>query len=348
MIKVAAVAAMLLMGAAEPAWNWADATDEITNNPEYAPSKALCRAVRGREPPAADRPDATAAAALKGCDSEALYYGIGASRDPARARMCAFLEAGNVGDGDRHAPFRGRAMLMTIYANGEGAARDLDAATNFACQVEGAPAEMHGRVTHLAELKRKNWSGNDFHFCDDVTSGLAAGYCADHGARITGAKRDAGLAALIAGWSQREKLALVPLRAAQQAYAEAHSDGEIDATGTMRGVFWAMATEARANEFADLLRSLVEGKTLEAGGGYAAADRTLNLAYRARLAALKAPEGTVTANGVRAAQRAWLRYRDAFLAFAAVKFPGVPRESLAAWLTAHRTKVLLSEENPQF
>ena len=35
-------------------------------------------------------------------------------------------------------------MLMTIYANGVGAARDLDLATALACQVEGAAAKSDG------------------------------------------------------------------------------------------------------------------------------------------------------------------------------------------------------------
>ena len=38
--------------------------------------------------------------------------------------------------------------------------------------------------------------------------------------------------------------------------------------------------------------------------------------------------------------RAWLRYRDAFHAFAAVKYPRVPRDSLAAWLTRNRSEII--------
>ena len=45
-------------------------------------------------------------------------------------------------------------------------------------------------------------------------------------------------------------------------------------------------------------------------------------------------------DGIRDAQRAWLRYRDAFLAFAALRYPQVTRDSLSAWLTEKRTKML--------
>jgi hypothetical protein len=54
--------------------------------------------------------------------------------------------------------------------------------------------------------------------------------------------------------------------------------------------------------------------------------------------------GAVTREGIRDAQRAWLRYRDSFLAFASVKYPKISRDSLAAWLTDKRTAMLIPEE----
>jgi len=96
-------------------------------------------------------------------------------------------------------------MLMTIYANGEGAKRDLDVAIHLACGIEGAPMESHGRVAHLAELKAKGWKGRDFHYCDDITSGLAMGYCASHSATMARALREKALAAMSAGWTPAEK-----------------------------------------------------------------------------------------------------------------------------------------------
>jgi uncharacterized protein YecT (DUF1311 family) len=54
-------------------------------------------------------------------------------------------------------------------------------------------------------------------------------------------------------------------------------------------------------------------------------------------------DGTLDREAARAAQRAWLGYRDAFVAFAAAKYPGVSRDSMAAWLTRQRTRMLLGE-----
>lgn len=345
---LAALTAMMAAGAAlaaGQAGDWADDTSELTSG--FEESKAICRSVRTREPPAGDRPDPGAAAALKGCDSEALYYGIGMKADPVKARQCAFLERES---GDEQV-LGGSVMLMTIYANGIGARRDLDVATHLACGLDGAPMESDGRIRHLAELKAQNWTGSDFHYCDDITSGLSMGYCAAHQARIDGEERKAALAALIAGWSDAERQALARLRQAHEAFVSARSDGEIDLNGTARAAMQIAAEEKAEAAFLDTLRRLAAGGAPAfSPADYRAADAALNAAYRETMAALPAagsPDlgpGSVTREGVRAAQRAWLRYRDAFLAFARVKFPDLASDSLAAWLTRQRIEMLAAEE----
>lgn len=334
--------AVVLAVAAEPA-DWGDAEEEWASSPEFESSKAICRKLRDRDPPASDRPDAAMAASLKDCDSEALYYGIGMPADPARARQCAFLEA----EREQGGIFSGRTMLMTVYANGRGAGRDLDVATRLACGIDGAPMESHGRVTHLAELKAKGWAGDDFHYCDDITSGLAIGHCASHFAAIAGAKREAELAALTGGWTAAEKQAFARLREAHEAYVEAHGSGEVDRSGTARGAMAVAAEEAERDEFAALLTSLAGGHRPPGGAAARkAADSKLNAVYRRVIRGTVPVEspGAVTREGIRDAQRAWLRYRDSFLAFAAVKFPRVDRDGLAAWLTEQRTEKLAPVE----
>lgn len=341
----AAAGAASLAGASQDAekaapWDWGDTDESWNSGPEYEPSKSLCRQLRGRGPPRSDRPDAATARSLRGCDSEALYYGIGMPADPARARQCAILEM-EADDPGSVPPFGGRAMLTTIYANGVGARRDLDLAIHLACGVEGAPMESHGRVMHLAELRRQRAPGRDFHICDDITSGMMGGQCAGHRARIAQAQRAAALAALTRGWTDPERRALAPLIAARTAYSQAHASGEVDARGTLRGAFWVQAQEALERQFLDMLQHLSAGRRIPAPHDFAAADQSLNAAYRARMRGeFDDDPGAVTREGVRDAQRAWLRYRDAFLAFAAVKYPRVTRGAIAAWLTRQRTALL--------
>jgi uncharacterized protein YecT (DUF1311 family) len=334
--------ALALAAAADPPWDWSD-PDQWTDSPDFADSKALCRQLKDREPPASDRPDAATAASLKDCDSEKLYYGIGVKADPVRARQCAFVEAGREEQG---AAFSGRDMLMTIYANGVGAKRDYDVAIHLACGVQGAPMESHGRVMHLAEMKAAKAQEIDFHFCDHVTSGYGSGLCAMHGARITGAKRDAALAQITSRWSPVERKAFEPLLKSHAAFVEASASGETDLSGTARGAFVVEAEEALKDEFVAILRGLSAGKTPQSTAAQAkSADAALNAAYRKLMAETGADEfpGSVTIEGIRNAQRAWLRYRDAFAAFAAVKFPSVSRDTIVALLTRKRTEMLAGE-----
>jgi hypothetical protein len=338
-IATSAVVALGLCGlAAASAQDWSQNKDEITS--DYTQSKAICRGVINREPPAADRPDERTAAALKGCDSEKLYYGIGVKPDPVRARQCAFLEMPHEAD---EGVFAGRTMLMTIYANGVGAKRDLDVAIHLACGLDGAPAEMDGRVRHLAALKAKGWNGRDFDFCDDITSGLAGGYCAGRGADIAAPLRAAKIARLTSGWSVNDSQAFAALQRSYAAFVDAHSSGEVDLSGTARAAIETVVEERARDAFVDILQRLVSGRAPAfTHAQFAVADATLNAAYRKALAEAGPADapGAVQKEGIRQAQRAWLRYRDAFLAFAAAKFPNVSRNSLAAWLTETRTKML--------
>ena len=77
-------------------------------------------------------------------------------------------------------------------------------------------------------------------------------------------------------------------------------------------------------------------------------DRVLNTTYREVRAELQARPllqgydlfGTVNADGVRDTQRAWLRYRDAWVAFAATRWPDTAGDAWRAWLTDTRTAAL--------
>jgi hypothetical protein len=343
-VKGAAILAFFAAAAAAAVQpeDWGDFDAEWASNPEFASSKALCRALRDREPPAADRPTRAQAAQLRDCNSEDLYYGIGTPADPERARLCAFAEAEDAGQSSY--ALSGRAMLMTIYANGRGARRDLDVAIHLACGLEGAPAESHGRVTHLAELRDQGWTGSDFHYCDDITSGLSGGHCAAHRAAVAGARRDAELARISSRWALDARRSFAALREAFDRYAEAHAGGEVDLSGTLRVALQIGAEERLRDEFLEMIRLLEAGDPpLFSAQQFRMADAVLNAAYREALRANRGdrPEA-VRPDGIRNAQRAWLGYRDAFLAFAAIRYRNVERHSLAAWLTRLRNEQLRS------
>lgn len=175
----------------------------LSSDAEFAFSRAICAHVLDAEPPAADLPTVAERKALKDCDSEALYFGIGMPADPAKARRCAAIErlsGGDLGDGGIHL-LDGAGMLMTVYANGRGATRNFDVAIHMACQLDDAPAAMDFRIKHLAELQRKHWTGSDFNGCDDITSGESGGVCAEFQAKLARQVRAARIARLGQRWT---------------------------------------------------------------------------------------------------------------------------------------------------
>lgn len=329
--------------------NWADAKEDLGLDESYAKSQALCNALRHKAPPAADMPDAATRASLKGCNSAKLYYGIGMPADAVRARQCAFTETTDDDD-----VFTGATMLMTIYANGQGAKRDLDVATALACVVEGAPAEIDGRLHHLQELKKTHWQGNDFSFCDDITSGLGMSNCSWLSARMRDDKRDQQLKAIAAGLNPQQQQQLAALIKLADSYADASSDEEVNAIGTDRGALSIDQSQQLKDDFSQALLQLLQNKiTPVSTDGLKAADKRLNSLYQKVMHTNSTPEDhwdgappdalpdtTVSHSGVRKTQRTWLRYRDSFIQFAQANYPQASADGLNTLLIQQRSKLL--------
>lgn len=321
-------------------FDWGNAGGEAGQDPRFARSQAICRAVARRAPPAADRPAAATAAQLLGCDAEAHYYGIGVPRDPARARQCAFTQ---LPTDPMLEPFAGKAMLAVIYANGEGAVRDLDLAIHLACTFQGAePAEYDRRITHLAALRDRNWRRRDFSWCDDIDPGLGTGLCASHNAALARPRREAAQRALIARWTPAQRQAYEPLRRAFEEFVAASASGDLALGGSSYRLLRNRLEQGLRDQFADMLQRLEAGRAPRfTSAQFRTEDLQLNQAYQARLADERQYDAPgITPESIQNAQRAWLRYRDAFLAFAAVKYPRVTRDRIAAWLTQNRSQII--------
>jgi hypothetical protein len=344
-----AVAMMMcsgLTGTAFPAgtaaWpNWGTERSELTSGPGYDESKAICRAVGVPRAPVGDMPTPAQRAALRDCRSEPLYYGEGVPVDDVDARLCAFVETE---DGDEQT-FGGSTILMQIYANGLGVPRDLDLATAYACQIKGAPAESNGRVMHLQALKAQEPTsqGVQFDYCNDVTSGWAGSECEARASTLAAFTRDAKIAALEAQLPEASRKSYRELRQALEAYIEMHGDGEVDQAGSGRAGFVIQEQDAVRDQFlTDLGLLLTNNWPVLDATGARDADVHLNALYRETLAwaASKSNLSTVHPDAIRKAERAWLRYRDAFVRFAGAACPALNRDAVLAHLTQVRNMQL--------
>ncbi|HKT15156.1 MAG TPA: lysozyme inhibitor LprI family protein [Allosphingosinicella sp.] len=321
-----------------PRWDWGHADwgwDEADN----VQSKALCLSVADREPPDSDRPTAKERKALGSCRSEIFYYGLGAKPDPVRARKCAFIEA----DKEWEYGHQGRKMLMVIYANGRGAKRNLDVAMHLACGLRfSSMAEFQGRLAHLNQLKLSGSVGQDFDYCDDITSGQSGGECAHHDAELAWPVRQAELARLTSGWSAGEKRNYAALWKAFEAFADAHSAHELDWSGTLAEAMAVREQERLRDGFLSRMKQLSAGRMPSyTAAEFKVADRKLNAAYVALLGSEERMDWVgADTKLVRKTERLWLRYRDAFEALVRIRYPQMRPESIRGWLTEERTEML--------
>lgn len=317
--------------------NWADSKQHITQRPEYAETQKICAQLRNIKPPASDKPTREQAEKLKGCSSNELYYGYHQAPDPEQARLCAFVEH----EQGKNGFFAGTGMLMTIYANGKGAKRNLDLATTYACRVDGRSTESIQRVEYLQGLKTQEPHKRDFNACVGITFGLSGRSCAAHATMNEDVARNHNLRWMQRNWSPAQQAAFQRLIQRQEAYAKVASYNEVDQTGTARAHMVVHQEQRLKNSFYEMLYRLNHGKGIPAAvHPYRYNERMMNDNYRKVMALDGKVYGTITLEGVRKTQRAWLPYRDAWVEFAKQRYPSIPTERIRAWVTQKRGYLL--------
>jgi uncharacterized protein YecT (DUF1311 family) len=308
---------------------------ETTDEPNAGDWVAVCDAVEGAEFPTSDLPSPQDKAQVKSGDSVRFYYGIGTPVDDVRARHAAFLERER---GDELV-LGGSAVLTMLYANGRGVERNLNLAIKLACTVGHAPAEIEGRVSRLDSMKSSRDKGT-FDFCDDITSGFMMGHCKGLGERRRGNTRQQALEAVVAGWPAAHRKALDVLMRAFEEFVQARSANEVDLSGTDRAAALIEAEASLRQALVERLKEAEQG-TLPGHGpaDYAEADTELNRAY-ARALSSDLSDSTVTPAGIRATEKVWIRYRDAWVTFGAQRYPSVAAEVWKTLLTRERIQQL--------
>jgi uncharacterized protein YecT (DUF1311 family) len=302
-----------------------------------------CELAKKTPLPQQDRPNPAQRKDLKGCVSQDLYYGIGRQPDPTKARLCAYLELEIKRQSIDELVFGREAMLMMVYANGKGTARNFDVALKFACELadDASNTEMSSRIERLQELKEERWTGNDFDLCDDASSSFMKGQCATLYETIDAIKRRRRLDTLETRWNNNVRTVFQQLQQAASHFFTARAENELDLSGNG-------ATEIYASEITSLNDSFVEDlERFEKGNpprfsarDFMAADRELNSVYSAIKKSDNIDEPSVAMEGIRKTELAWIRYRDAWVAFGQCRYSGVSADSWKTWLTRERIKML--------
>lgn len=267
-----------------------------------------------------------------GCNAGQLYYdkrsqAVTSADEWRQVRACALAQQDD-------------AVLMMLYANGFGVPKDSGIAIHHACKLEFiAKAEMEARVAHLSGPQP---AGAVFDQCDDITSGHMGTVCAGIRERQSERSRKARLDHLVRNLAQPARRAFAQLQAAAGRYAGA---AETDMQGSAApGRAIARESSLQA-QFAETLAKVLD-QTLSSASAQdlARIDKKLNTAYRSLMSPAPSeaerPErignSTITRTEVREAERRWIAYRDAFLAFRAQLSAGASREAIAVELTRQR------------
>ncbi|QOY95661.1 DUF1311 domain-containing protein [Massilia sp. UMI-21] len=271
-----------------------------------------------------------------GCDASRLYYDRRAQAGATAAewrqvRECALAR-------------QDHAVLMMLYANGFGVPRDTDIAVHHACRLGfTAKAEMEGRIAHLTGPRRP---GAVFDQCDDITSGYMLTVCAGLREHQAERGRKARLDRIAQALPQGARPAFAALRRAADRYAAA---AETDMQGTAapgRAIARKGALQAR---FAATLDAVLGDSLPKASQqDLARIDGELNTVYRTLMTPTPSERGrpgrigasSITRTELRQAERRWIAYRDAFLAFRARLPSGAGPDAIRVALTGQRLDAL--------
>jgi hypothetical protein len=296
-------------------------------------AKQMCAAVKNVELPAVDKPTPAEGKALANCASVDLYFGFGQPADPIKARKCAYAEM----DRGSKTPLGGKAILMMVYANGNGVPRNYDAAIKLACEFGGAPGDDAGRVYQLDRLKKANSTGNNFSVCDHSSGREMYEQCAILSERFDKVERDQKFNELIAAWKPAEKKAFHTFMDKANRFYEIQAKNGVNLQGTFEvqeEIFFKrnLLSALEAFERGELPKYSAEEFQREEAAEKSAYLRTQNGPDTAW--------GTVTRASVRKSQDEWLRYCNAWIAFGRQKYPSVTEQSWKTWLDQDRTVML--------
>ncbi len=274
--------------------------------------------------------------------------GIGARQDWSNYRKYVLSRIHNPHSSDNNDAERSydNNDLAEIYANGWGVKRNVKLAMALVCHGSDVPAELIAMIEALYSTKDKGRLQPEFLFCDNITSGAKGGFCSARAEQIANKQREQEAAGIILHWTELQQEHFRALQEAAESYFSEHAGSEQDMSGSARNSFFIDEEEKLRDEFLISIK-LFEAGQIPADIDFVKADRDLNNLY-SQILTMKFEEypGAVTKNGIRSTQRKWIKYRDAWVKFAEVKYPARSPDLWKTWATKQRSKQLeeLSKE----
>jgi hypothetical protein len=266
------------------------------------------------------------------CASYRSYRGIGRPVNYAEARACAWQErlaqkaALRQNEDEPTAWVVGGSLILAdVYFNGAGVKRNIPLAMRFACESEEGMAKL--ALPDIAKLNGSPPVHGPFEFCDYAATTFTMNFCGGYASEINDDRKSRYYSSLKFSMTPEQNAAFEKLLASQKAYVTAHAF-EVDQGGTIRG----LRTLGSESILKDLFHAEVvhferkKWPTLSANQ-VTTADALLRHQYETTLQKLgtrtneEIDEGAVTADHLADVQAKWETYRDAWVAFARLRYP---------------------------
>lgn len=319
-------------------------------NAQSKPGK--CDALPSVEVPEQDRPTKDEARLVTGCDALDLYYSD-SPRHFEKARFCVLAgldlisKEGAPADSSVGPSSVDGADVLTlamIYANGEGVRRNLPLARQFVCQ-DGDGVAIPSVDEMLDEFDNAVKNTGRFDACANGSGDFGRRFsylCL--GLQNTQASTEIRnrQKAISASLSPMLKASFLALRAAQQKFQEAFLKMQGDGCegGSGCGPIMEDYELAVARSWLAALKSIQTNSPPCSGvsaSAFEKLDAKINQLYKKMLKDNAGQtaylSGASIASSDRDADRAWLAYRDAWVRFGQLRWPGTPADQWRAWQT---------------
>ena len=241
--------------------------------------------------------------------------------------------------------------IAEMYANGRGVKRNHNLAIALVCHGSRVPKELINLVRYLVSMQYEEQLYGEFRFCDHVTSVMNIGLCAERAEEVRSKKEETEFAVTLEHWSSAQKVAFKELKVAADDFISSWAESdvvratrEIDMSGhesSLESMSMYFSSRRMLKEEFFVAMQMFESGQLPNDKNFKQADKDLNKAYSRIMGRKNLLEDFgITKDRIRATQRKWIKYRDAWTKFAAVKCPGTVSEVFKVWLTQKRTDQL--------
>ena len=219
----------------------------------------------------------------------------------------------------------GSLILADIYFNGAGVKRDIPLAMRLACESEEGMATL--ALPDIAKLNGSPRAREPFEFCDYAASTFTMNFCNGYKSEIDDDRKSRYYNSLQSSMTAEQQAAFEKLLAAQDAYIEAHAS-EVDQGGSIRVIRTAGSQGILKDLFYTEIVHFERKKwPVLSDNQITMADALLHREFVKTVQQLQTQtkesidQGAVTADHFSSVEKTWETYRDAWVAFALLRYP---------------------------